>query len=347
MKALLDAAEPDTTEPRLLIPPYLDSEKIVEQSGVASDITELSGETMGTYWTLKLQLPVDVLPKGIRKGVIERLNIINQQMSHWDPNSELSKFNSAAPNTPVILSKEFFVVLKRSLEIAKITRGVYAPTMGALVGLNGFGPYPCEEPTQNRTQKNLRSNSWRKIILDDETRSAQHSGNCQLDLSSIAKGYAIDFVCEYLERERMTNYLFEIGGEFRGNGCKPNHQPWWVELEPLKAVDVLPAKIFIAVCGVSVATSGASVQSHEKEGIIFHHLISPQTGLPTAHSLVAVSVITDSCMEADAWATALFLLGAQKALKLAEEQNLAACLMSVEDGEVKEVVSTQYELLEK
>lgn len=331
----------DSEKMTVLIPRHLDDKKTIQQSKASLEITTFRGETMGTYWTLKLQLPQKARSVDIKMMVLSRLNAINRQMSHWEPTSELSQFNKASPHTSSILSKEFFTVLKRAIEIARITDGIYSPTMAKLLALNGFGPNPNTTLTHERSQQDLASNAWQHIQLDSTNSSAQHGGNCQLDLSSIAKGYSLDFICEELEKRGVTNYLLEIGGEFKGNGCKPSGQPWWVELSTLEETK----KIVLATCGVSLATSGTSVQHFQQNRKLYHHLIDTKTGLPTSHDLVTVSVIANQCVDADAWATALFLLGPEEGFKMATQQKLAAIFTIIKEGKTHNLTTYEYNLL--
>ncbi|BDS08282.1 FAD:protein FMN transferase [Oceaniferula spumae] len=300
--------------------------------GAGSGLTVclLEGETMGTYWRCHFQQPTDIPERRVRECIERSFGLVVQQMSHWDEHSELSRFNASPENQAMRLSPEFFTVLEKSLTIAELTDGAYDPTVGKLVSLNGFGPTPSATQTQSDFSNAHRG--WKQISLNPTDQTARHDGHCHLDLSSIAKGYAIDLASSRLLRLGIENHLLEIGGEFIGHGCKPDGQPWWTVLDPLGGQsNQQTEEIVIAMCGIALATSGIAENQIESEGRITHHLIDPSTGHCTSGNLLAVSVIASTCMEADAWATALFILGREKAKHLAEQQKIAASFTFIED----------------
>jgi thiamine biosynthesis lipoprotein len=205
------------------------------------------------------------------------------------------------------LSAEFFQVLSRAIEVAKISNGLLDPTLGEIVDLHGYGPSCSSHPEQVACARERAG--WQKLMLDAKGRAWQ-PGGLRLDLSSIAKGYAVDLAAERLMSLGVEHFLIEIGGELRGHGCKPDGEPWWVSLA--RPSSDLPETV-VALCGLSVATSGDAFR---------RHLIDPRTSLSADGELAAVSAFAKKCMDADAWATALFIAGAEEGLKLAEQHKL-------------------------
>ena len=151
-------------------------------------------------------------------------------------------------------------------------------------------------------------------------------GGVQLDLSAVAKGYGVDRLAFYLKSQGVQHYLVEVGGELRGAGLKPDGQPWWVVLEQVPGADGAEAadELVLALHGLSVATSGDYRRYFERDGRRYSHTIDPRNGVPIANDLASVTVVHPQCMAADAWSTALTVLGAEQGLRLAERLGLAA-----------------------
>nr|WP_246418112.1 FAD:protein FMN transferase [Haloferula luteola] len=280
---------------------------------------------MGTNWKLRFQAEARVSLSAVRTTVEAAIHQVVETMSHWDPDSALSRFNRAPAATWHALPEGFFHVLQRAVEIADLSDGAFDPTLGRLVDLHGFGPSgPVEtlpHPTHHARAK--AEAGYQRLFLDPPSRSVLQPGGCQLDLSSIAKGYAVDLASQALLHSGIHDFALEIGGELRGHGCKPDGQPWWIGLE---APDELPSSLF-ALCGLSIATSGDTYLRrplHREKDATVCHLIDPGTGKPTCHPILSVTVAASLCMEADAWATALYVAGPKNGPALAEKHQLAA-----------------------
>lgn len=301
---------------------------------------------MGTYWNAHALLPDDVSEGQMEDTILSAFSKVISQMNHWDSSSELSRYNAAPADTWHRVSPEFFLVLSRALQIAHITAGAFDPTLGKIVDLYGFGPAELSPVSPDSPEIDAARSyaGWEKIITDDKSLSIFQPGQIELDLSSIAKGFAIDLAAEALKSLGVGNFLLEIGGEFRGEGCKANGKPWWVELErPSSSADT--PQTLAALCGLSLATSGDTVRRRIIDGEIYTHLIDPQTCRPALNKLCCVTVLARTCMEADAWATALFILGVEKGMELAENQNLAAYFSSHNNGSHFEKWSSSYSSL--
>lgn len=298
-------------------------------------VKELAGETMGTTWSVKLALPpgTDLAP--LRHGIEGQLARVIDEMSPWEPMSHITRFNTAPAGTRHRLPDGFFKVLSAALHWAERTGGAYDPTVGAAVDLWGFGPEPkraAAAPGGDAVRQARERGGWRRVSLDPTTRSALQPGGLLLDLSSIAKGFAVDEVARFLKAEGIANLLVEIGGELRGEGLKPDGTPWWVELETPRAgqhAAALPATL-LALAGLSVATSGDERRYFEAGGVRYAHTLDPATGAPLAHDLISVTVAADDCMTADALATALLVLGPEKGPAFAAEHRLAARFVRLE-----------------
>jgi thiamine biosynthesis lipoprotein len=220
-------------------------------------------------------------------------------------------------------------VLAHALEVAGDTGGAYDPTVGPLVDLWGFGPAPRRHtrPPADAIAAARARTGWARLTLDARGRRARQPGGVSVDLSSIAKGFAVDEVAAYLRRLGVTSYLVEIGGELRGHGTKPDGTPWWVALErppALPGAGSGAGDLIVALHGLSVATSGDYRRFFEDGGQCYSHTIDPRTGCPVEHGLASVTVLHPECMIADALATALMVLGAAAGLAYARRCGLMA-----------------------
>lgn len=279
----------------------------------------LDGETMGTSWSVRA---VEAPPE-TRSEVEAALARIVAQMSHWDPGSNLSRFNRAEPGRWQPLPPAFAQVLATSLAIAEASGGAFDPATGILADLWGFGPAgPQPFPSDAAVAEALARSGHRHI--EQDARRARRTAPAALDFSGIAKGYAVDAVAERLRGLGLVDFLIEIGGELRGEGIKPDGQPWWVECEAVPGISALPLRI--ALHGLSIATSGDYRRGFEADGRRYAHTIDPRTGRPLDNGVASVSVLHASCMHADAWATALGVLG-PSGMALAERQGLAARML--------------------
>jgi thiamine biosynthesis lipoprotein len=296
---------------RLLIPNGMKPAD-VRASRIDAPVRRLSGETMGTGWSLSFVANEALQSAAVVQALDESFELVIRQMSGWERSSDLARFNSAEAEWREI-PRAFAFVMKRALEIADLTGGAYDPALGADVEAAGFGSGLLDT-------RETRS-GWRGVELDMEKLRVLQPGGVTLDLSSIAKGYAVDLCADRLRKLGVPSFLMEIGGEFVGQGVKPDAQPWWVKLE---LSDFPYAKgepeTDVALVNLAVATSGDYVR---RRGSV-SHLLDGRTGQAATNDLSGIAVLSTSAMEADGWATALFALGLADGLTMANSQNLAA-----------------------
>ncbi len=287
-------------------------------------VDALGGETMGTTWSVKLVAPGASL-RALHDAVQARLDGIVAQMSTWLPDSDLSRFNAAQAGSWIALPEALFAVMRCALEIAEASGGAFDPTVGPLVDLWGFGPAGrgAALPDERRIEAVRRRIGWQRLALRADTREALQPGDVRVDLSAIAKGYAADAVAKDLRARGIGSALVEIGGELYGFGRKPDGTPWrvLVETDPDRD-DGVPQVLRLSAN--AVATSGDRWHRYRDGDAEYAHTIDPRTGRPAAHAPVAVTVVADEAMRADAWATALTVMGADDGLAFAREHGLAA-----------------------
>ncbi|WP_371734602.1 FAD:protein FMN transferase [Allopusillimonas soli] len=296
------------------------------------DAVVLRGATMGTTWSAQAVLPVGVAANRARRDIQAALDQVVAQMSTWEPGSDISHWNRAPAGWHSI-PKSFFEVLHQAMAIAAGTDGAYDPTVGPLVDAWGFGAAHHERrrPDPSALAQARARVGWRRVQLDAATSRAYQPGNANLDLSSIAKGYGVDRAALALEALGVTDYLLEVGGELRGHGHRPSGGPWHVAIERPATTQRAEAAAVIPLNGLSVATSGNYRRYFQEGHTRYAHIIDPRTGLPADNGSASVTVVHAQCMQADALATALFVLGPRAGFEYARNHDLAALFIVATD----------------
>lgn len=291
-------------------------------------IHRLAGHTMGTGWSLRLPNPGYLPLQPVQALVQSVFDEVIAQMSNWEPDSLITRFNQAAAGSRFDLPPEFARVLQAALLWARKSGGAMDPTMGALVSLWGFGPaahagkaQPAAKPAARAVAAALAQAGH--VRLDWQAGQALvQPGGVSLDFCGIAKGFAVDLVVERLQQAGWTAGLFEIGGELRGWGRKPDGSPWQVQMGGLatRAYEAL----VVAVHDGAFATSGDYWHHFDVDGKRYSHTLDPRTGCPIEHRLASVTVFHPQCMHADALATALTVLGLRQGAEFARQHDIAA-----------------------
>jgi len=281
---------------------------------------------MGTTYSVK----VDCLPNGttadqLKEQIDQRLERLNDLMSTYRQDSELQRFGRDTGTDWFDVSPETAAVVAEALRISRLSGGAFDATVAPLVNLWNFGPDAkvFRIPSDQEIAEAKKHVGFEEIDvqLTPPALRKQHP-DVTLDLSGIAKGFAVDQIAEYLDRLKVAGYLVEIGGETRTKGLKRDETLWKVGIQRPTEFDVAIQKI-ILLGNRSLATSGDYRNYFEQDGQRFSHTIDPRTGRPIAFRLASVSVVTDSCMTADALATAFMVLGPEASYNLAVQQQLA------------------------
>ncbi len=274
---------------------------------------------MGTSWSLQA---VGASPS-VAAGVQTALDRVVAQMSQWEPQSDLSRFNRDAPEVWREVPAELAHVAGAALTIARASDGAFDPGLGALTDRWGFGASGAVDCVPDAAD-----DGERQIDVDPDTCRIRRSAGAVLDLSGIAKGYGVDLAAERLLAQGVRHFLLEVGGELRGEGIRPDGQPWWVDVEMPPSSAIAPYRI--ALHDLSAATSGNYRRGFTVDGRHYSHSFDPRTGRPIVHAVSSVTVLHRSCMMADGWATALTVLGPAAAIAVADGQGLAACVIAGE-----------------
>ena len=290
--------------------------------------TYLEGKTMGTTYHIKFYAE-QVDPQAVQAEIDAVLVDINQSMSTYIKDSEINTFNRLGANEVMRISDDFRAVISESMRIGNSTKTLDV-TMGPLIDLWGFGPdkKPTNRPTDDELQAMTANIGIDKLVLNEQG-LAKTMADLELSFSATAKGYGIDKVAELLQSKGITDYMVEIGGELRIAGTKPDNQAWRIAIEQ---PDANPGERkvhrVLAPGNNGIATSGDYRIFYTMDGETYTHLLDPMTGMPIKHDLVSVTVLHPSAMTADGLATALTVMGMEKAQRYAQQHDLPVYLIA-------------------
>ena len=317
------------------------SQQAETQQAVAAknEIVALSGKTMGTTYHIKYwgNNEVSITSQQAHEQIEVILKEVNAKMSTYIQDSEISRFNqNTQTNTPIEVSADFAHVVKEAMRLNQVTQGALDVTVGPVVNLWGFGPEKRVEkqPTQEQITERQAWVGIDKLSLTEESGKfflAKAVPQLYVDLSSIAKGFGVDQVADYLESINVQNYMVEIGGEIRAKGKNAENKLWQIAIERPTFDGKQAAQQIIGLNNMAMATSGDYRNYFEQDGVRFSHEIDPKTGYPIQHALASITVLASSSMTADGLSTGLFVLGEEKALAVAERENLPI-FMIIKDG---------------
>ncbi|WP_339504961.1 FAD:protein FMN transferase [Pseudomonas sp. RL_105y_Pfl2_101] len=290
----------------------------------------LNGETMGTRYTALFHAQAEPDIHAISHALACAVARVDQQMSTWKPDSDLNRLNNAPLQEWIAVPEALTTVLSAALRVSRQSDGAFDIAVGDLVDAWGFGPgersitelAPAPAPTRRSTRAAL--------VVDSQRNQVRKQAPLNLNLNGIAKGFGVDELARCLDRFGITRYLVGIDGEMRARGSKPDGQPWVVAMEkPRRGVREVMGVMELS--DAAIATSGDYRHWVDVSGQSFAHTMNPVTGAPLCNALAAVTVVSTSCMLADAWATALMVLGETQGLRLAQERGMDA-LFVVRDG---------------
>ena len=285
-----------------------------------------TGLTMGTSWSVLVNTEKLPLAKPRLQAEFNTiLNRVNMAMSTYLPASELSRINATDSTGWITVSASLMHVLQAAREINRLTQGAFDITAGPLVNTWGFGPdRGFTVPEEQQINTALRLVGQGKLRLDAAAPALKKAhGGMHIDLSAIAKGFAVDEIAGYLDQLQLRNYLVEIGGEIRARGVNDKNRPWQIGIENPVTGQRAVRKI-IKLENMAMATSGDYRNYFEQDGSSYPHTIDPRTGHPVSHGLASVTVLHPSAMLADAWATGLLVLGPERGFEMAQNNGLAA-----------------------
>ena len=317
-------------------------------------VLEWQGKTKGSTYSVKIAgaNPDETRFAELRREVEDRLREINRQMSHYQPDSELSRFNRAPAKVPFKISAEFARVVRFSLELHRRSHGAFDPTLGPLINLWGFGEQggPRAAPADNDLRAVLKRTGCRHLTITADDELVKDIPELALNLSAVAKGFGVDEIARVLRSHGFTNTYVSIAGEVLALGQNASGTNWqigiaaplphWTENDPMAVV--------LSVSNRAISTSGDYQKFLiDEQGHRLCHILDPKTGRPVQHNLGSVSVVAPDSMTADGLATALFVLGPKGGLRLIESWPDTAALFIVRqtEGQFQQIPSRRFAAL--
>ena len=303
---------------------------------------------MGTTYSIRIAGTVDSEELDrLTQDFDHTLQEVNRQMSTWDPDSEISRFNHSGSTDPVEVSTEFAEVVSRALAFSQSSGGAFDPTLQPLLNLWGFGSeagqrkVPVEAAIRDAKQKT----GWQKVSVAPPSSLQKDAPEISLALGAIAKGYGVDAVAAVLDAHGHENWFVEIGGEVAAQGTNPDGVPWKIGIQyPSTQVDDDRLQGILHISAGAVATSGDYRNYIEEGGAIYSHILDPRSGQAVYSSTASVSVYADNCTDADAIATALFVMGPEGGMKWVEQMPGIEALFLVREtnGSIAEKISSGF-----
>ena len=320
---------------------------------------EVTGMTMGkiSYKVVVVADPPEEQCETIKDAVTDALDRVNDLMSTWKPDSDVSRFNDSDSTDWFPVDQQTAIVVRRALEISAASEGAFDITVGPAVNAWKFGPDESEfKPlTEEKTAALKKITGYKKLQARVAAAALQPAlkksiAELEIDLSAIAKGYAVDQVAVAIRELGFNRYLVEVGGEVIVSGERSGGGSWTIGLEdPENAFDGFPmaglSKLKVKLSDAAIATSGDYRNFHVYKGQRYSHTIDPQTCRPVTHALSTASVIADDCMTADAWATAAMVLGQSRAHELAERSGMPMLTLATSDNGTKQKISGAYPIV--
>ena len=288
---------------------------------------QLSGQTMGTSYGIRVVTAVSAAEKKALKAAVDRRLIeINKQMSTYQVDSELSRFNVSPDKQWFPVSTELLQLVLQAKELHELSGGAFDISVGPLVNLWGFGPTTSavDVPTPAMIVTAMKRVGQTHLKIRQTPPALYKDVALYLDLSAIAKGYAVDQVAQLLKHAGWSNWLVEIGGEIRVSGNNASGLPWQIGIERPDEHNIGIVQRVFGLADGAVATSGNYRNFFIYQGVRYSHIIDARNGWPVSHQLALVTVLAETAAHADGLATLLYILGAEKGFELAQKLGWAA-----------------------
>ncbi len=308
----------------------------------------ISGKTMGTTYNIKVVADHAQNPAMLENKINKRLDKINQSMSIFIKDSEISRFNALSNiEDKFYASDDFFRVMTIAESLYKLTDGAWDGTVMPLVNLWGFGKKEQKRiiPKKEEINRLLPDTGFCHIEISKNRYFVKRKACITVDLASVAKGYAVDQIADLIKKQGINNFLVEIGGEVYAAGLRNDGKKWKIGINsPQKDSSFDQVYKVVELHDRALATSGDYRNFFEIDGTRYSHILNPKTGYPVSNNVVSVSIIADTCMFADGLATAVVVMGATKGLELINSLNGVECLMVIQekDGDFIDLYSKGY-----
>lgn len=289
-------------------------------------IITFEGYTMGTSYGIQIIKQVNKdLNDHIAEDITTILNEVDHAMSTWKEDSELSNINNSPDQEWITISPDLLYVLDMAISVSKKTQGAFDITLAPLIDVWGFSSNEVITmlPDEAVIKNSMRRIGYQYLHLDKQKTAIRKEKEIKLNLSAIAKGFAVDKIASYLDKINIQSYLVEIGGEVRTKGVKSDGSNWRIAIETPSVGDRQPYRL-IKLSNHAVATSGDYRNFYEIAGQRYSHIINPFSGYPVTHNLVSVTILEQSTAYADALATAIMVMGIDKGYQFCIQNKIPA-----------------------
>lgn len=297
----------------------------------SEQVLKFSAPTMGSHYSISYVATGSGQSAALQQDVEAILADIDQAVSTYQDDSALARFNAAPPGC-MLMPEAAITLAAHAMELAQSSEGAFDITLLPVVVAWGFGPQTATNPAASWSAPGDEQLAALRPVIGMQHLRIEGTALCkdapiQIDFNSIAAGYAVDRIADYLRARGIANFLIDVTGEMRGEGVKPGGVPWRIGIEaPLE--DTRQAQKIIPLSGQSISSSGDYRQYREVDGQRQSHMMDPRTLRPVSHRLASVSVIHASAMAADGLSTLLMVLGPEHGLAYAEQHDIAAAFIS-------------------
>lgn len=309
------------------------------QNKPVDEVKEIKGEIFGSYYLVKYRGNLET------STFNEKLNLFfqdfNKQFSTYQSDSVISQFNVAGANSPMVVTPLFISMLELAKKFHTDTEGAFDPTLGPVIKLWGFGGAKKYKTPSDRELEETRKKVGFKFIQWDESKNTvwKTREGVQLDVNAFAPGWASDLIGKMLEQEGIFNYMVDISGEIFFRGQKTDQDYWIAGIEQPSKDYAQGIQLAFRIKNLAIATSGNYRQFFDENNKRFSHIIDPRTGRPVSHNIASTSVITQTAAEADAWSTALMVLGSQ-GMAIAEKNGIKVFVLDAKSpAAYEEIIS--------
>lgn len=285
-----------------------------------------NGPTMGTRWSALFHMPAGFDPQPVKAAMAAAVDEVDRQMSTWKADSDLNRLNGTPPGQWIGLPDHLMKVLEAALAIGRASDGAFDIGVGDAVSAWGFGPEAASEGAIRSAVRRVPEPASAMLELDHANKRARRHANLRFDLNGIAKGYGVDRLAEVAMQHGIHDGLFAIDGELRALGTQPDGNGWAVAIEKPEH-DIRAAHSVVELQNAAIATSGDYRHWVRLGQLRLSHTMNPARGIPLMQSPASATVIAADCMSADAWATAMLVLGEKRGLELAERLGLSVLFL--------------------
>jgi len=308
-----------------------------------NNFKRIQGNALGTSYSIIVD--TDIKEHLIKEKIDSIFEVINNSMSTYMDSSIISKVNLS--DQPVVVDHHFIKVFNKSKEIWSLTEGFFDPTAGSFVNLYGLGPNTIYEKVDEFKIDSVKKIvGFDKVFLTNENEVIKNNKNIFIDFNAIAKGYSVDLIKDLFEENLLENFLIEVGGELTSSGYAENNRRWKVAIQNPIDINSFHSEIFLT--DKSLATSGnyRKFRIDPITGERYAHIINPLTGAALSNNILSASVISDNCIEADAWATSLMVMNPKYALDIINKMDgIEILLLTSKNNEIFEIKSNSWDLV--